>query len=239
MEMFAYGGLDPGTIKAFLHLTERITRGFTTPDILSHLPQTSDGRPLSYLSIYSDSPLLPNTWSQAASAVAGPSLVPPPTSFRKRMTPSTKGLAPSLASSRRRSSIYDARSPRAASTMLSERTAVERGDRGVSPDLVDEPEGETGTDTEDEHTHGGNGQAQRQKEEEAKKGKKSRRRFWLFKKKPAEPELKVHGPVKDLLDRAVWTMQTGHRATGMVCCDQCCDCEDKSQGVRSPPGTHR
>ncbi|BEI80056.1 hypothetical protein CcaverHIS002_0105850 [Cutaneotrichosporon cavernicola] len=225
MEVFAYGGLDPGTIKAFMHFTERITRGFTTADILSHLPQTSDARPLSYLSVCSDSPLLSNTWSQAASAAAGPShsAPHPPTSFRKRMTPSTKGLAPSISSSRGLSSTYEARSPRLGSTMLSERTAVQKGDRLGSPDLADERHSEMDSGSEDGHGH--NAHLSAQDEKEAKKSKKSRRRFWPFKKKTSEPKLNVHGPVKDLLDRAVWTMQTGHRAAGVTCCDQCCNCE--------------
>lgn len=225
MEVFAYGGMDHGTIKAFLHLTDRITRGYTTADILSHLPQTSGRRPLSYLSIYSDSPLLPDTWSQVATAIAGP-LKPSPTSFRDRMTPSTKGLAPSLTSSRHHSWMYasSAFSPRMGSTVLNERTAIESGDRWVSPGLVDEPQSEMDSEPEDEQGPGRSSRAQ--EKEGANKGKKSRRRFWLFKKKRAEPKLQVHGLIKDLLDRAVWTMQTGHRATGTACCDQCCDCQD-------------
>lgn len=140
-----------------------------------------------------------------------------------------KALAPSMSSSRRQSTVvdFDVRSRVGESTTMSERTAVEKGERWVSPQLVDEPESES--ESEKGGRASGVESASQEKEmkgdEEKGKSKKSRRRFWPFKRKKAEPELKVHGTVKDLLDRAVWTMQTGHRAVAMACCDQCCDCE--------------
>lgn len=50
LEVFAHGGLDTGTVNALLSLTERITRGLSTADILAHLSSPSDMRPLSYFS---------------------------------------------------------------------------------------------------------------------------------------------------------------------------------------------
>lgn len=60
-----------------------------------------------------------------------------------------------------------------------------------------------------------------QEKKDAKKSKKSWG-FWPF-NQDSEPKLNVLGPVKELLDRVIWTLQTGHCATGIACCDRCCD----------------
>lgn len=213
-------------------------------------------RPISYLSTYSDSPLLSN-WSQGSPASVsrsgsvshsgsgpGNSALSPPSSFLARPHAAPlRAVAPSFASSRRQSTIPDFEPltrvgevdesnegrENGDSKTPSERTALEKGYRRISADLVDEPESGDDSDSDDGVALDANGTAAPGTADEKgtkENGKRRRSRLWLFKRKQKR-ELKVHGPIKELLDRALWTMQTGHRAVGVCCCDQCCDCGDE------------
>lgn len=137
------------------------------------------------------------------------------------------GLAPSLASSRRQSTILDFDvlsrvSEKGESIALSDGTETEKGYERISADLANE--GDSIESDSDDVLHLNGNTAEAEKEKGKEKGRRSR--LWPFKRKQ-KWELKVHGPVKELLDRALWTMQTGHRAVGVCCCDQCCDCGDQ------------